>query len=152
MKKETFRAYVLKSVYWYFGNLFFGCAPIIFLGFVYLASRGKLGFDDMQKQIHEGAILFVSVAMIGGVMVDLLQSEIEIKAKQIIPLVLVPVFSIGFLFLEYLFVILKVIDIDCFNITSGSSSFILCFSMAYCILNKTNLLIKEDTRYAIRDI
>jgi hypothetical protein len=149
MKKETFGAYILKSVYWYFGNLFFGCAPIIFLGFVYLASRGKLGFDDMQRQIHEGAILFVSVAMIGGVMVDFLQSEIKINGRQIIFIILAPVSLIGFLFLQYLFVLLKIINSDCLDVTSGSSVFELCFSTAYCISNKTNLLIKEDTKYGL---
>src|ERR1700753_1583731 len=112
MKRETSRGYILKSVYWYFGNLLFGCAPVIFLGLVYLTSQGKLGFDDMQRQIHEGAVLFVCVAMIGSVMVDFLQSGIKINGKQIIFIILAPIFLIEALFLQYLFVVLKIITID----------------------------------------
>ena len=148
MKRETSHSYILKSVYWYFGNLLFGCAPIIFLGLVYLTSQGKLGFDDMQKLIHEGAISFVCVAMMGGVLVDFLQSEIEINGGQIIMTVLAPIFFIGVLFLEYLFVLLKVINTDSLNVTSGSSVFLLCYSLVYCISNKANLLIiKADTKH-----
>jgi hypothetical protein len=134
-------------VYWYFGNLLFGCAPVIFLGLVYLTSQGKLGFDDMQRQIHEGAVLFVCVAMIGSVMVDFLQSGIKINGKQIIFIILAPIFLIEALFLQYLFVVLKIITIDCLNVTSGISVFVLCYSMVYCILNKTKLLINADTNY-----
>ena len=152
MKREAPRGYILKSVYWYFGNLLFGCAPIIFLAMVYLASEGKLGFDDMQKLIHEGAILFVCVAMIGSVLVDFLQSEIKISGKQIIIIVLAPISSIGFLFLQYLFVVLKIINADCLNVTSETSVSILCFSLVYCILNKTNLLIMEDIKYELHNI
>jgi hypothetical protein len=147
MKREKFQAYVWKSLFWYFGNLAIGCIPVLFMGLVFLASRGKLGFDDMQKQIHEGAVLFVSVAMIGGVMVDFLQSESKYTGRQIVVIILAPIGAISVLLLEYLFVVLKIINTDCFNITSGSSTFVLGFSIVYCVLNKINLLIREDTKH-----
>ena len=147
MKREELRTYATKSMFWYVGNLVFGCMPILFLALVFATSQGKLGFDDMQKEIHKGAVLFVCIAMMGGVMVDLLQSGARFSGRQIVTKILAPVFAMGALLLEYLFVVLKIISTDCFNITSGGSIFLFGFSMLYCTLNKINLSIKEDTNY-----
>lgn len=147
MKREELRTYATKSIFWYVGNLVFGCMPILFLALVFATSQGKLGFEDMQKEIHKGAVLFVCIAMMGGVMVDLLQSGTSFNGRQIVTKILAPVFAMGALLLEYLFVVLKIISTDCFNITSGGSIFLFSFSMLYCTLNKLNLSIKEDTNY-----
>ena len=106
-----------------------------------------MGYNDMDKQVHEGAILFVCVAMVGGIMLDFLQSEFRMRGRQIVVIVITPIMAISLLFLEYLFVILKIINSDCFNITSRSTIFIVLFSAIYCILNKTNLLIMEDASH-----
>ena len=142
MKSERLRTYATKSILWYVGNLVFGCMPILFLALVFATSQGKLGFEDMQKEIHKGAVLFVCIAMMGGVMVDLLQCETRFSGRQIVTKILAPIVIMGALLLEYLFVVLKIISTDCFNITSGGSIFLLSFSMMYCIINKINLLIK----------
>jgi hypothetical protein len=147
MKREELWAYVRKGILWYAGNLVFGSMPILFLGLVSWASQGKLGFDDMQKEIHKGAVLFVCISMMGGVMVDLLQSETKFSGQQIVAKILTPIFIMGVLLLEYLFIVLKIINTDCFNITSRSSVFLLGFSMMYCIVIKIKLSITEDTKY-----
>lgn len=147
MNRASYWAYIRKSTIWYFANLGIGCAPLIFLGMVFMTSRGKMGFNDMDKQVHEGAILFVCVAMIGGIMLDFLQSEFKMRGRQIVVIVITPIMAISLLFLEYLFVILKIINTDCFNITSRSTIFVVLFSAIYCILNKTNLLIMEDINH-----
>jgi hypothetical protein len=147
MKRGRVRNYAAKSLFWYLGNLIFGCVPVIFLGLVFVTSEGKLGSDDMQRQIHGGAILFVCVAMTGGVMIDYLQSETKFGGYQIVFIILMPIIIIGILLLKYLFFVIKIIDTDCFKITSGVSLFILAFSMIYCILNKISLLIMEDIKH-----
>jgi hypothetical protein len=147
MSRSSYRAYIGKSTLWFIGNLLIGCCPLLFLAMVYMTSRSKLGYDDMDKQVHEGAILFVCVAMIGGVMLDFLQSGFKLKGRQIVVIVITPIMAISLLFLEYLFVILKIINSDCFNISSRSTIFVVLFSAVYCILNKTNLLIMEDTQH-----
>ena len=76
-----------------------------------------------KKQIHEGAILFVCVAMIGSVMVDLLQSEIKVNGRQIITMILTPLFLIGGLFLQFLFVVLKIITTDCLSVQELKANF-----------------------------
>lgn len=146
-EKITYKNYVIKSAIWYFGNFFFGIVPVLFMGLIYLVSRHKLGFDDMDKLIHEGAILFVCCAMMGGVMVDFLQSPFKMGGRQIFVTVIAPILVLGLLCIEYLFVVLKIINADCFNITSLSTIFVVLFSLVYCILNKTVLLIKEDTQH-----
>jgi len=147
MDRASYWQYIKKSTLWYFGNLVIGCAPLIFLAMVFMTSRGKMGYDDMDKQVHEGAILFVCVAMIGGILIDFLQSPMKMSGRQIVVIVITPIMAISLLFLEYLFVVLKIIEADCFNITSKSTIFIVLFSAIYCILNKTNLLITEDTNH-----
>jgi hypothetical protein len=147
MNRASYWQYFRKSTFWYAGNLAIGCCPLIFLGMVFMTSRGKMGYNDMDKQVHEGAILFVCVAMVGGIMLDFLQSEFRMRGRQIVVIVITPIMAISLLFLEYLFVILKIINSDCFNITSRSTIFIVLFSAIYCILNKTNLLIMEDASH-----
>ena len=85
--------------------------------------------------------------MIGGILIDFLQSPMKMSGRQIVVIVITPIMAISLLFLEYLFVVLKIIEADCFNITSKSTIFIVLFSAIYCILNKTNLLITEDTNH-----
>jgi MFS-type transporter involved in bile tolerance (Atg22 family) len=147
MSRSSYLQYIRKSAFWFVGNLAIGCCPLIFLSMVFMTSRGKMGYDDFDKQVHEGAILFVCVAMIGGIMLDFLQSEFRLRGRQIVIIVITPIMAISLLFLEYLFVILKIINSDCFNITSRSTIFVVLFSAIYCILNKTNLLIMEDTSH-----
>jgi hypothetical protein len=147
MKRGKLWAYILKSVLWYVGNFIFGCMPLIFLMIVYGASEGQLGFDDLRKQIHQGALLFVCIGMTGGVITDLLQSETKLNGWRIAVLVLFPIFNMGVLLLKYLFVVLKVINTDCFNITNGTSLMLLGFSMVYCIVTKIKLLIVEDNNH-----
>ena len=137
--------YVLKSINWYIGNFCFGIIPVIFMGLVYLMSNHKLGFDDMQKQIHEGVILFVCCAMMGGVLVDFLQSDFKWTGRQIFATFISPFAVMAILCIEYLFVVLNIINTDCFNISSFNSIFVVGFSFGYCIIFKTILLIKEDT-------
>lgn len=147
MNRSTYWQYIMKSAIWYAGNLTIGCAPLIFLSMVFMTSRGKMGYDDLDKQVHEGAVLFVCVAMIGGIMIDFLQSPMKMRGRQVVVIVITPILAISLLFLEYLFVVLKIINADCFNITSRSTIFVVLFSAVYCILNKTNLLIMEDTQH-----
>jgi hypothetical protein len=147
MDRSTYLQYIWKSTIWYVGNLTIGCAPLIFLSLIFMTSRGKMGFEDLNKQVHEGAVLFVCVAMIGGIMLDFLQSPMKMRGRQVVVIVITPILAISLLFLEYLFVILRIINTDCFNITSRSTIFVVLFSAVYCILNKTNLLIMEDTQH-----
>lgn len=149
MKRGKVRDYAARSLFWYVGNLAFGCIPVLFLAAVFWASDGKLGNEDMQRQIRGGAILFVCVAMIGGVMIDYLQSETRFSGYQIVFIVLTPILIIGIILLKYLFFVIKIIDVDCFKLTSGSSLFVVGFSIIYCISNKINLLIREDQKRVI---
>jgi hypothetical protein len=147
MNRIGYLQYLRKSFIWYVGNFIFGIIPLLFLWLAYIISRGKIGFDDMDKLIHEGAILFVAASMMGGVLVDFLQSGTKMSGRQIFVVVISPILAISLLCLQYLFVVLKIINADCFNITSWSTIFVVCFSLGYCLINKTNLLIQEDTKH-----
>ena len=48
-KKVTYWAYIKKSTFWYIGNFAFGVIPILFMCLVYVISRHKVGFEDMDK-------------------------------------------------------------------------------------------------------
>jgi hypothetical protein len=144
---KTYWDYVKKSAIWCIGNFMFGIIPILFLGLVYALSRGKFGFPDIDKLIHEGGLLFVCCAMTGGVLVDFLQSDFAWRGRQIFFIFLLPFAVMMLICLEYLFVVMNVINTDCFNISSVNSVLVGCFSFIYCISNKTMLLIKEDTQY-----
>jgi hypothetical protein len=143
----TYWNYIKKSALWCLGNFLFGVSPIIFMWLVYILSRHKLGFQDMDKLIHEGGVLFVCCAMMGGVVVDFLQSSFSWRGRQIFVIFFSPLVVLGLLCLEYLFVVMGIINTDCFNISSLTSIFVIGFSLVYCILNKTTLLIKEDTQH-----
>jgi hypothetical protein len=143
----TYWNYVRKSAIWCIGNFLFGVSPIMFMWLVYILSRHKLGFQDMDKLIHEGGVLFVCCAMMGGVVVDFLQSSFSWRGRQIFVIFFSPLVVLGLLCLEYLFVVMNIINTDCFDISSLTSIFVIGFSLVYCILNKTTLLIKEDTQH-----
>ncbi len=132
---------------WCLGNFTFGVTPILFMWLVYILSRHRYGFEDMDKLIHEGGVLFVCCAMVGGVLVDFLQANFRWRGLQIFVIFIVPLAIVGLLCLEYLFVVMKIINADCFNITSITSTFVVGFSFLYCIVNKSVLLIMEDTQH-----
>src|ERR1700744_4997292 len=92
--KITYRNYLRKSAFWYLGNISFGGLPLLFMLVVYVISNHKHGLDDMQKQIHAGAIMFICTAMMGAVLVDTFQCPhcfrgIEVFATFLTPFVLV---------------------------------------------------------------
>lgn len=143
MSRRVVFKYLTRCIVWYIGNVGFGIIPIIFLGIVYVVSDHKLGSEDADKLIHEGAFLFVCCAIMGSVLLDFLQSGLKVNSKAIFVTCLAPVIVIGFLCLKYLFVTLKIIDPSCFDILSSTSLFIMIFSFGYSVTNKANLLIIE---------
>lgn len=146
-KKVTYFNYLKKSFCWLLGNFAFGLGPLLLMGIVYIVSEHKYGFDDIMKLIHEGAILFVCCAMMGSVLVDFLLAGYRLRGSEVFATFIFPFALLAIVALEYLFIILKIINTDCFNIFSGNSIFVVGCSFGYCLLIKTNLLIKEDTSH-----
>jgi hypothetical protein len=146
-KQSEYRDYFYKSLVWWVENFLFGTTPILFMLLVYLLSEHKLGLEHMEKLIHEGNILFVCFAMVGGVLIDHLQSDFTWRGSQVFIIFIAPLAILGGLCLVYLFVVMNTISSGYFDISSVPTVFVLIFSMAYCIPSKINLLIQEETCY-----
>jgi hypothetical protein len=84
--------------------------------------------------------------MMGGVLVDYLLTGHQLKLVVIFTTVIAPFAILFLLCLEYLFIVLKIINADCFNISSVNSIFVIGFSFGYCIAIKTMLLIREGEK------
>ena len=144
--KVPYYKYLKKTLIWIFGNFCFGIGPIIFLRFVISVSQGKVCTDTLSRLIHEGAILFVCCAMMGSVVVDFYNSGFFLKGSRIFATYISPFIILFGICVEYLLVIMKVVDDNCFDTSSKTTIFVVTFTFFYCLFIKTNLMIKEDTR------
>jgi hypothetical protein len=138
--------FLRKSVFWLIGNALFGLLPLIFMKFIFLMSDKKAGGEEIKHLIEDGVIQFVCCAICGASLVDLALSGEKMKISKAYAWGIIPVVIVGLLLTNYILIILKVIDHTCFHIGSNTSLIIISLTVIFCILVKTRLYIKEETK------
>jgi hypothetical protein len=108
---------------------------------------GHIGDDEMSHLIHDGVVLFVCCSIMGAVIVDFMLSDYLLKGAVIFAIYIFPLFLLGLISVDYLFIRLKIIDGSCFDPSSKTSIFVMGFSVIYSTLSKADLYIKEDSKH-----
>jgi hypothetical protein len=141
--------YLWKTTKWFVGNFLFGIAPIVFMTCIYVISEFKFGNIQIDSLVHEGVILFVLCAIMGSIALDYALGGYSFKGWEIFHIFIVPLGILLLVCLNYLLICLTILDPTRFDIASYTSWICYAISMGYIMLQKTNLLIKED---AVRDL
>jgi len=146
--EQRYGNYFLKSSKWLFGNFLFGLVPLWFILFVYLVSGGRAGKEEVDHIIvRDGAILFVCCAIMGSVLVDFMLAGLTIKIGVAYRLAIIPVFIMLLLLTDYSLIMGKIIDDDCFTLSSCTSKLVIALSALFSLITKTSLYIKEDAAH-----
>src|SRR5690348_16378841 len=117
-----------KTFFWIVGNAMFGLFPMLFMLIVYSLGEGKVGKDEIDHLIHDGLILFVSIAIMGSVMVDYALSDLKLKWPGILVVYIMPLGLVAIISIEYLLINLKIIPNLRFDLTSGNTKFVVGIS------------------------
>ncbi len=144
--KSTYWHYLRKTTLWLVGNIVFGLAPLLFMCGVYMIAQKNVGANEIQTFIHEGVVLFVLCAIMGSILLDYALGGYSFTAMQIFTIFIFPFGILGILCLNYLFIKLKVITDDRFDLSSYTTILVVGLSLIYCLIAKTNLFIREDTK------
>lgn len=147
LNKDDYYYFFFKSTCWVLGNVAFGLLPLLFMYFVYWVSNYKVGKDEIQHLIHDGVILFVCLAIIGSVLVELILSGQKAKISMVILLLIIPIFVFILILTDYFLINLKIIDTSVFDISSLTSKIVIVFTLYFCIFTKASLYIKEETKH-----
>src|SRR6476469_9252221 len=101
-RKHSNIEYYWKTTKWLLGNLIFGLFPILFMCAVYYCSERKIGLHEIEEQVYEGTILFVCLALVGSVVLDLFLSGLRFEGTYRFLIYFVPAFIVGVVSLNYL--------------------------------------------------
>lgn len=100
----------------------------------------------MDSLIYDGGIvLFVSIAIMGAVVVDYLVSGFPASGLSIFAVYIFPFLIMGFISLEFLLVCFNKIDRLALALGSKKSVILMVFSSVYSIATKSTLYLKEDS-------
>ena len=143
------KQYYFKGFKWVLGNSFWALLPLWFMYFMKFVSGNKVGDDEIQHLvIHDGVILFVCCAFMGAALVELVLILINLKIMTAYRFAIIPCFISLLILTDYALIISKIIDYECFNITSKTSIIVIILTIIYCTFVKAEIYIKEDTRHA----
>ena len=142
----TYGHYYWKSLKWFIGNLLFGLVPLLLMWVVEILSDGRTGSDGFNTILHEGAIHFLCIALMGAVMTEFLISGIKFGGFSVFEIYIFPLLVLSFVSLEYLLVYLEKTDNKCFDLTSTTTCVVFFLSFIYCTFIKALFYIKEDTK------
>ena len=150
MNKERlpYSAYLMRTIKWLISNAIIGLAPLVIMIAVNMIGNGKVGNEEIKHLIKDGVILFVCCAMMGSVVIDFRLAGFDLTGWRFVAVFISPFAILGIILLEYLMICLKVIDYELFSLNSTTSKIVISLSLIYCILAKTNLYMKEDSRHA----
>ncbi|SRR6266700_996561 len=143
-KHLLYRQYLTKTFFWVIGNAVFGLIPLIFMLTVYELGEKKIGIDEINHLIHEGVILFVSIAIMGSVFVDYALSGFKLKGIGVFAIYIFPLCIVAIISIDYLLIHLGIISNNCFSLSSKTTKFVVGLSFIYILFAKTSLYIKED--------
>jgi hypothetical protein len=149
-RNKVYTQYLKKTFLWVVGNTIFGLAPLLFMCFVRLISGNKIGNSEIDSLIHEGAIPFLCCAIMGAIAVEFLLSGYLFRSVQIFAIYLYPLFILSIISIDYLFISLRIVTPQTFNLSSETSIFVIILSFGYCLFAKTKLYIKEGIQHEQR--
>ena len=136
--------FYFRAFKWFIGNAIFGLAPIVLMLVVYGLTEKKTGSVEILRLVHDGAVIFVLIAIMGAVMVDYLLSGIKTSGRSVFTIYIFPLAVLAIASLDYLLTYLNVIDGTCFAIDSLTTKIISFLSLLYCTFTKAQLYIREN--------
>lgn len=145
-EKIAYWHYYWKAFKWYVGNLVFGLVPVLLLFIVSKLTDGETGSGEIDVLIHEGVIHFLSIALMGAVLIEALLSGEKSNGFEIFAIYMFPLLVLSFISLEYLLVFLNKMNNACFEVTSPYTIIVFLLSFGYCSFAKTSSYINESTK------
>lgn len=135
--------YYWKSLKMFLLNFLFGLFPLVLVWFINVMFGG-INTEEQKHLIRDGVVIFVSIACMGGVMVEFLLSRHKFRGPKILAIFLFPVALMWIVGVEYLLVVVKKIDHNVFDLDSSSTIFVFLLSFIYSTFAKANLYFLED--------
>lgn len=146
-RRLPYTSYLARTLKWTIANGIIGLAPLLFMWSISLLSDGKAGSTECVHLIKDGAILFVCCAMMGSVVIDFKLAGFDLSGWRFLAVYVSPFAILGILLLIDILIYFHAIDNNAFSLNSRISIIVIPLSIFYCILAKTNLYIKEDSRH-----
>lgn len=125
-----------KSVIWFVSNAIFGTAPLIFLMIINPLLNNAQATEEIHVLMRGGSILFVCCALMGAVVIDILQDRIVFRRFLLFFAYIVPFLTLGIICLFYLLNILGVMKKEMFSKFSPVYTIVIAATAFYCILGK----------------
>lgn len=146
-ERSSYWLYLWKTAKWMIGNAIFGIFPLLFMCSVYYISEEKLGKEEINTLVYEGAILFVCIAIVGSVLVDFFLSGFRPNGFPRFAIYIFPLIILFIISINYFLIHIKIIDKSRFSLSSGTTIVTVILSVIYILFVKTNLYMKEDLRH-----
>ncbi|TWI83265.1 hypothetical protein IQ13_1373 [Lacibacter cauensis] len=143
-KRPSYFAYLWKSTKWIILNAVFATAPLWILCVLYFASEKKIGGDEIDLLIYDGAIFFVSISLVGAVLVDYILSGFRPMGVARFVIYLFPLVVLFAAGTNFLLIKFNIISNSRFLLTSSTTLWTVSLSILYILFVKTDLYIKED--------
>jgi hypothetical protein len=142
LTQSRYTHYLWKSLKWTVGNAIFGLTPLLFMCLVYTIGLEKAD-HEIEHLILDGVIVFVSCAIMGAVLVDFALTDYRLTSGGVFMIYMFPCFIVGVVCLNYLFIHLKSVPVERFNLSSPVTISVVILSFFYCLFVKTRLYINE---------
>jgi len=135
-----------NAFFWLLFNAILGLAPLMFL---LVLDRWVLNDERITREteilLEGGMILFVSCALMGSVIVDIIISRLKFRNVGFFFIYISPFILLTGICIFYLLMILEHLNRSTFTSFSGFYIFVIIFSIIYCTLGKYLLYKSENT-------
>lgn len=141
-----YREYIWKTVKWMIINSFFGLFPLLLMLYINYCSDGKAGGDAVNRLIFDGAVMFVCIAIVGGVLGDYYLSGFRLEGWARFALYAVPAYILFVVSVNYFLIYTRVVPESRFSMGSYTTNLIIFLSSIYTLFAKAHLYQKEDIK------
>lgn len=132
------------AIVWLLSNAVFGLAPLLFLAAINPALDNVKVYEEIHTLVKGGIILFVCCALMGAVVIDiLLSNRIKFKKLGYFAVNVSPFILLSIICGIYLMILLGHAHPNIFTTLSKFYTFVIVFTVGYCILGKY-LLYKSE--------
>lgn len=125
-----------KSVIWFVSNAIFGAAPLLFLIVINPLLNRAQAAEEIHVLMRGGSILFVCCALMGAVVIDILQDKLVVGRIFFFFLNITPFITVSIICLFYVLNILNHLRQELFTTFSFFYFLVIGITVLYCTLCK----------------
>ena len=135
-RRNLFKTNAGKTIIWIIGNAAFGLAPLLFMIFLNNLNPHAGGTEKIKDLLNDGLYLFVALALMGAVLIDILNDGIELTGIIKFVFDVSPFAILAMLLTEYILIVTGTLGHDFFATNTRVNDFIIFFSIVYCSFGK----------------